>query len=156
MLVYRICKKTEIEKIFIDNNFANVGYNFSISNLNNHNYNENCKYLHFFPQKGFIFYLGTLKDRYICIYDIPEDILNRCKGIGYYWNFINYSTLNEVTEYAIENYAVDLEFLKQVGYIKKDIEFEDYLDDYDLSNFIDIIYTSTDDKKLVLKKIGAI
>lgn len=59
-------------------------------------------------------------------------------------------------EYAIENYAVDLEFLKQVGYIKKDIEFEDYLDDDDLSNFIDIIYTSTDDKKLVLKKIGAI
>ena len=79
MLVYRICKKSELERIFEDNNFTNVGYNFPVSDLNTHNYTENSKYLHFFLKKESIFYLRTLKDRYICIYDIPEDILNRYK-----------------------------------------------------------------------------
>lgn len=152
MIVYRICKRTELQKIFEYNNFTNVGYNFSILDLNTHNYNKNSKYLHFFKNKESIFYLRTLKDRYICVYDIPEDILNRYKGIGYYLDYINYRILNEVTEYAIENNVIDLKFLKQVGYIKRDIEFEEYLDDCDLTDFIEIIYTCTGDKKLVLKK----
>ena len=77
MLVYRICKKSELERIFEDTNFTSVGYNFPVFDLNIHNYTENSKYLHFFLKKESIFYLRTLKDRYICIYDIPEDILNR-------------------------------------------------------------------------------
>lgn len=152
MIVYRICKKEELQKVIEDNNFTNTGYNFSVSDLNTHNYNKNSKYLHFFLNKESIFYLRTLKDRYICVYDIPEDILNRYKGIGYYWDYINYRTLNKVTEYAIENKVIDLKFLKQVSYIKRDIDFEEYLDDYEMRNFIEIIYNCIEDKKLVLKK----
>lgn len=152
MIVYRICKMAELKKIFEDNNFTNVGYNFSNSDLNTHNYNKSSKYLHFFLNKDSIFYLRTLKDRFICVYDIPEYILNRYKGIGYYWDYINYRTLNEVIEYAIENNVIDLKFLKRVSYIKCDVEFEEYLVDNNMTNFTEIIYTCVDDKKLVLKK----
>lgn len=152
MIVYRICKKEELEKIFMDNSFLNVGYKFDISNLNTHQYNKNSRYLHFFLDKDSMFYLRTLKDRYVCIYDIPCDILKKYEGIGYYYDYINYSNLNEVIECAVETSNIKIDYLKQVSYIKKDIDYEDLIDDYDLSEFVDAIYNSVDEKRLVLEK----
>ena len=152
MVVYRVCKKEELKKILEDNSFRNIGYNFFDSNLNTHKYNINSKYLHFFLNKDSILYLRTLKDRYICIYDIPEDILKQSEGIGYYWDYINYRVLNEVTEYAVESSNIKMIYLKQVSYIKKDIDDEEFLDDYDLSEYVDTIYNSVEGKRLLLKK----
>ena len=67
MLVYRICKKDEIDNILNNKSFVNVGNNYNYSCINNHNYNENKKYLHFFLNLDSILYLRTLKDRYLCI-----------------------------------------------------------------------------------------
>lgn len=152
MLVYRVCKNIEFKKILNENNFNNIGNYFTKTNLNTHNYDEKYKYLHFFKDKESIFYLRTLKDRYLCIYDIPEEILSKYIGTGYYWDFINYKDLNDVVEYAIENEAIDISFLKQVAYIKCDIEYEDYLDDNELIDYVDVIYSFMDNKKRILKK----
>ena len=49
MVVYRICKKEEIEHIFNDKNFKNVGKIFEINkNTNTHLYTADKKYIHFF------------------------------------------------------------------------------------------------------------
>ena len=44
-----------------------------------------------------------------------------------------------------------MSFLKSVGYIKEDIDFDDFIDDYDTVNFIDAIYDSNNEKKLSLR-----
>lgn len=152
MIVYRVCKNEELQIIFKDNGFTNVGYNFNDSNLNTHQYSKNNKYLHFFLNKDSIFYLRTLKDRYICIYDIPEEILNKYEGMGYYWDYINYKTLNEVVEYAIEISNIRMEYLKQVSYIKQDLDYEALLEDCDLSEYVDVIYNRMNEKRFLLKK----
>lgn len=150
MIVYRVCKEDEINLIFANKDFLDVGSNFSCSEISTHKYNENKKYLHFFQKKDSILYLGVLKGRYICTYDIPEDILECHRGIGYYYNYFNYRNLNAVEEYAIETDLIKMSFLKSVGYIKEDIDFDDFIDDYDTANFIDVIYDSNNEKKLSL------
>lgn len=151
MIVYRICKKEEIQEIFRDNSFTNVGSYSCDSNLNTHHYDKNNKYLHFFLNKDSIFYLRTLKDRYICVYDMPEDILEQYKGIGYYWDYINYKNLNEVIEYAVEISNIKMAYLKQIGYIKQDLDYEDFLEDDVLMGYVDVIYNNISEKRLVLK-----
>ena len=58
MYVYRICDKEEIDIIFNYKSFKLVGdygskyiKNQIERNVNNHNYDENEKYLHFFKKK---------------------------------------------------------------------------------------------------------
>lgn len=151
VIVYRICKKEELYEIFKGNSFINSGSACSITRLNTHRYESSNKYLHFFQNKSNIFYLRTLKDRYLCVYDIPSDILQKHKGVGYYWDYINFKTLNEVVEYAIETDDMNFEYLKQVSYIKKDIDYDDLIDDYNLTDFLELIYNSVTEKSLVKK-----
>ena len=117
MLVYRICKKDEIEKIFKEKSFENIGRYFQInSSLNNHNYEDVYRYMHFFDDKVNILYLN-LSNHYLCTYDIPEDILCKYVGIGYYWDFEFLEHLENVKEYAVKSEEMDISFLKQVDYI---------------------------------------
>lgn len=157
MLVYRICKKDEIDNILNNKSFVNVGNNYNYSCINNHNYNENKKYLHFFLNLDSILYLRTLKDRYLCIYDIDDNILNKNEGLGYYLNYISYSTLDEVIEFRLENKEINFDYLKQVYYINKYIDYEEFLDNFDISKFSDIIYNTkertTSEKPTLLKKV---
>lgn len=157
MLVYRICKKDEIDNILNNKSFVNVGNNYNYSCINNHNYNENKKYLHFFLNLDSILYLRTLKDRYLCIYDIDDNILNKNEGLGYYLNYISYSTLDEVIEFRLENKEINFDYLKQVYYINKYIDYEEFLDNFDISKFSDIIYNTkertTSEKPILLKKV---
>ena len=51
-------------------------------------------------------------------------IENQTKGIGYYLNFINFTNLDEVTEYAIESEQVEFKYLKQVYAVKFDLDFD--------------------------------
>ena len=157
MLVYRICKKDEIDNILNNKSFVNVGNNFNYSCINNHNYNENKKYLHFFLNLDSILYLRTLKDRYLCIYDIDDNILNKNEGLGYYLNYISYNTLDEVIEYRLENTDINFNDLKQVYYINNYIDYEDFLDNFDISKFFEIIYNTKErttlEKPTLLKKV---
>ena len=157
MLVYRICKKDEIDNILNNKSFVNVGNNYNYSCINNHNYNKDKKYLHFFLNLDSILYLRTLKDRYLCIYDIDDNILNKNEGLGYYLNYISYSTLDEVIEFRLENKEINFDYLKQVYYINKYIDYEEFLDNFDMSKFSDIIYNTkertTSEKPILLKKV---
>lgn len=142
MIVYRVCKKNEIDKIFEDNNFQNVGSNYYGTTINNHDYDVEKKYLHFFQNIDSILFLKTLKDRYLCVYDIPDNILNENVGIGHYWDFINYSDLKEALEYAISTDILTMDNLKQIYYIKNEIDYEELLEN-DIDSFIDIVYNKS-------------
>ena len=157
MLVYRVCKKEEIDNILSDKSFINVGNNFNYSCINNHSYNKEKKYLHFFLNLDSILYLRTLKDRYLCIYDIEDNILNKNKGLGYYLNYISYNTLDEVIEYRLENKDINFDNLKQVYYINNYIDYEDLLYNFDILRFTDIIYNTEErilsEKPMLIKKV---
>ena len=158
MVVYRVCKKEEIDNILDDKSFMNVGNNFNYSCINNHSYNKDKKYLHFFLNLDSILYLRTLKDRYICIYDIEDNLLKRNEGIGYYLNYVSYNTLDEVIEYKLENKELNFNNLKQVYYIDKYIDYEDFFDNFDISKIADMIYDVGDMKtksknSMILKKV---
>ena len=147
MLVYRICDEDEIDSILGKHSFENVGGYGSryikrqkTKNINNHDYNENEKYLHFFKDKGSICYMSTNKGRYICVYDIPKAILNESYGIGKYWECFNFSYLEDVEEYAIKTKYLKFDYLVKVDRIYKYIDAEDYLYDHSLDGHLDPIY----------------
>lgn len=158
MLVYRICDKEEIDKLFENYNIEDIGFKivdknyYGVYKPNNHKYKNNKKYLHFFKDLENIFYLSTKKDRYICTYEIDDKILNKTKGIGKYLNFINYIHLIEVEEYAINIKLLDFNNLLKVDLIEEDIDYEDFLNDNSLSCYIKNIYEKEDIKKLEKSK----
>lgn len=157
MIVYRVCKKDEIDNILSNKSFINVGNNFNYSCKNNHSYNKDKKYLHFFLNLDSILYLRTLKDRYLCIYEIDDDLLKKNEGLGYYLNYVSYNNLDEVIEYRLENKDINFDNLKQVYYINKDIDYEDLLYNFDILESADIIYNveerTSSEKPTFLKKV---
>ena len=74
MLVYRVCSKEEIDKLFQNRDIKDIGNYCTKTDVNNHEYEENSKYIHFFKEKSSIFHF-LLRERYICEYDIPDEIL---------------------------------------------------------------------------------
>lgn len=142
MKVYRLCRKNEIDRILGSKNFEDVGDAFQNSDKNTHNYIPNEKYMHFFKDKSGLLYLNTLKDRYICVYDIPNEILDKHSGKGKYLNFIAFSFYDEVTEYAIPSKLINFNYLKSIEKIIKDIDYEDFYQDENLNGFVDNIFES--------------
>jgi len=154
MIVYRVCSEEEIKKILEEHDFSKIGNKFStlyIPKMNNHKYEPNQLYLHFFKDKGSILYLENLKKNYLCSYDIPNEILDKNSGIGYYWDLLNYSTLCNVPEYAIKSDEIIFDYLKEIDYINKEIDIEDYLEKQELTNFLKLKY-----KKRTISSINAI
>lgn len=149
MLVYRICKEKEISQIFNHYNFNEIGQYYKKTDINNHNYDENELYLHFFIKKDSIFYFNTTNGMYICTYDIPEDILEKYEGIGYYYDYINYRYICNVTEYAVKSREINFDFLERVELIKETIDIEDFLEEYELNGFLKIIYEKSTPKRLI-------
>jgi len=149
VLVYRICSKQEIEQILNYNEFTAIG-NYGLTylnnnkNKNNHMYKLDKLYLHFFKNKDSIFYMDTSEDRFICTYDIPEDILKTGMGMGQYPNYFNFNHLMNICEYAIESLLISFEYLLKVERIKEYIDIEDYMYDNELSEFVQIVYQKTE------------
>lgn len=142
MLVYRICKKDEIDMIFNDRNFKNVGKVCKINdNINTHVYKNNKKYIHFFKNKDSIFYLNTTKEMYVCTYDIPIYLLETHYGVGFYLDKFNFRNLEKVSEYAIENESISFNYLLRIEKILEYIDIDDYMHD-DISSKIETIYLS--------------
>lgn len=140
MLVYRICKKEEVDYILNNHNFTIVGQNSRPYKANNHHYEPTFYYMHFFKEFDSIFYMLTKKGRCICTYDIPEDILKKYQGMGVYTDYIVFRHEEYVTEYAIKTTEMRVEYLKRVEVLLADIDYEDMLDGFLDSSLIETIY----------------
>ena len=149
MEVYRLCDKKEIDEIFKNKDFKNAGSkgkkykkNEGEINLNNHHYNEDEMYMHFFPKFNNLFYLNLEKGMYLCLYDIPDDILNNNIGKGEYADPFDYRITRVVTEYCIKSKEIKFEYLQKVELLKKDVDYIDYLSGEPLDDFFEPVYTS--------------
>lgn len=130
MLVYRICSKREILSIINDNGFSNVGKLYENNvRLNNFKYDNNTKYLHFYSKLSDILYSDVSVGRYICVYQIPDEVLSKYSGVGYYLDYIDFRTLERVTEYAIPTSLLNINNLVGYSIIDKYLDYEDMMDE---------------------------
>ncbi len=154
MVIYRVCKKEEVKRILDERSFDNVGNFCKNTEINSHNYKENTKYLHFFKSKTDLLYLNTSKGMYICIYDIPTEILTKYHGFGKYNSYFEIAcsddkTINlvSVEEYAIPSNIIKFKHLKIIAEIIEYADIEDFYDDCYFSKCINIIYNKTSSKQ---------
>lgn len=125
MKVFRLCNKDEVENILNNRNFDKVGHECQKdSSKNTYQYLPNKNYMHFFGDAISLLYLYPSKGKMVCVYDIPDEILNNSKGKGLYLDFINFEDLKEVTEYAIESDKMQFEYLDKAYKIKEDLDFD--------------------------------
>lgn len=128
MLVYRLCKEVEIIEVLKSKKFKNVGKCFKPNkNTNTHKYMNGVKYLHFFDDMANLFHFDTAEGYYICTYDIPYQLLDEYKGIGYYLDLYNFKTFEQVVEYAIPGSQLSFDYLMRIEEIKEDMDFDDFL-----------------------------
>ena len=146
MVVYRLCKVGEVNKLLDSEDLESVAIPGKVfidkqqeKNVNSHNYNFKVSYLHFFKDLSSIFYFYT-EDKYICTYDIPDDKLEKYQGEGFYWDYRNFSKMEAVKEYAIPSFELSFSYLKRIDKIKEFINYEDYLFDPSLSEELETIY----------------
>ena len=151
MLVYRVSSQKEIDKLFQNRDIKDIGNYCTKTDVNNHEYEENSKYIHFFKEKSSIFHF-LLRGKYICEYDIPNEILEKYEGVGYYHNYYGFKSMVEVVEYAVKCCELDFNYLNKVEYSKEELEPEYYLDDPNLLKFVQSVYNKEKEKKLILKK----
>ena len=151
MVVYRLCNELEFQKILNTMSFNDIGslcsYN---SKLNNHKYQANQKYLHFFKDYNSLFYLCLKPGSYICAYDIPDNLLEKYVGIGQYLDIIFMRKLENAIEYAIPNDEILFDYLKRIDKVSKYIDYEDYLDG-DYKSSLETLYDKQ--SKILSKKI---
>lgn len=120
MNVYRVCNEQEVKYIVDNKNFDNVGRNIYCSlfgkTLNNtHDYEELGYYMHFFKDYSSINCWNYNVGDYICIYNIPQDILDNYAGTGIYDVLMNGSFERIILdEYAIPSRLINLDYLVSV------------------------------------------
>ena len=140
MKAYRLCREDEVRQILRDNSFKNIGGYYSNYGCNIHLYQSDKKYLHFFMKKSDLLYLRSMKGRYICEYEIPKRICDKHNGIGKYWDYVDFCELVEVKELAIPTDFIKIDYLRSINKIIKDIDYEDMIEDPDLTEFTQKIY----------------
>lgn len=159
MEVFRICNKDEIDKINSIENLSCVGSfgssfikNNEIRNINNHSYVSSERYLHFFKSKGNILYWYPKKGRYVCTYDLPDNILNGNLRYGKYISVFNYERIVDIEEYAVLSKMIKKNYLIKIEVLNDDIDFCD--DDYysSLDDFLDVVYGKGKNVKVLRKK----
>ena len=112
MEVYRLCNKDEVETILKNQNFEGIGHKCQNDiSKNTHQYMQGKDYMHFFEDEISLLYLYLSKGKMICVYDIPDDILNATIGRGFYLDFVNFEYMQEVAEYAIESDKMKFEYI---------------------------------------------
>ena len=141
MQVFRLCNKEEIENILSSRNFRNIGHACKVdSRKNTHQYVSNKKYMHFFSHETGILHMLPSKGKYICVYNIPDDILKKSEGIGHYYDFINFKSIQKIPEYAIENEEIRFNYLDKIYIIEHDLDFDYYPSSNEISSNISCIY----------------
>lgn len=150
MLVYRLCKKDEITSILDDGTFANAGgICENDSKRNTHNYEPGKRYVHFFSSITDLLFLFLERNRYICVYDIPEDILEKGKGTGYYLDYVFFEKLCSCEEYAIPVDEMQVPFLKEVRVITETVDYDEIMTSLPLDDFSKTIYEKGESKRLL-------
>lgn len=128
MKVYRLCNNDEIKSILKNRNFNTVGQNFEINpEKNTHKYLQDIEYLHFFKKPISLLYLSLLKGKYICVYNIPDNILQQYEGTGLYLDFIFFRNLHELKEYAVPCGKLKLSYIERIYEIIELIDFDEYI-----------------------------
>ncbi len=141
MQVFRLCKYEEFKSILEKRNFKYIGQEFQInSQKNTHQYLQNVKYMHFFKDEISLLYLEGHKGDYVFVYDIPDEILNVSSGYGFYFDFINFSSINKITEYAIDAKKIGFEHIKRVYSIIQDLDFDYFPEVSEIYNNLFCIY----------------
>ena len=149
MVVYRLCSESEFQKILDTMSFDDIGSLCSDNRkLNNHKYQINKKYLHFFKDYDSLFYLYLKPESYICTYNIPDELLEEYIGIGEYLDIVFMRKVESVIEYAIPNDEIVFDYLKRIERVIKYIDYEEYLND-DYKSSLEKVY---DRESMVLKK----
>lgn len=140
MKLYRLCNKTEVELIFKERNFINVGHECYDNHTCTHRYKYGINYMHFFDNEINLLYMNPSKEKYVCIYNVPVEILENSLGKGMYLDFINLKNIEKVDEYAIESEKIRFEYLKMVYSINNMVDF-DYVPDKDeIYSYFNILY----------------
>lgn len=142
MKVFRLCRGDEVDCVLVEKTFANVGNYCCDSDRNSHNYKDGVKYMHFFKKQSDLLYLNTFKGRFICVYDIPEDLLLKHYGQGKYMDYISFSSLRDVEEYAIPSENMSFNYLQSIDKIIEDIDVEDMYDGSILTGLIEEVYVN--------------
>ena len=142
MKVYRLCDKNEIDIVFKSKSFNSVGNKFEIDpKKNTHQYLQDTEYIHFFKKPISLLYLSLLKGKYICVYNIPDSILQQYEGTGLYLDFIFFRNLHQIAEYAIPSKNLEFNYLEKIFLINEDIDFEYYPESTDeVMNSLTCIY----------------
>lgn len=151
MIVYRVCHIDELDDL-IKGNFEGLGKEYSreiMKDTNTHMYHDGVKYLHFFERIESIMYLRRVNGFYLCYYDIPEDLLDKGKGEGYYVKLDTMDRLVNVSEFAIPTSDLSMNNLIKIDRINSRIDLDDYIEDPDLTRFMQEMYTVDKDKRLV-------
>lgn len=117
MLVYRFCKKNEIDMLFNNMMFRNMNKLFETENQININ---SC-----ISNKNNIPYTNTKQDMFICTYNIPKCLLKNYPDINYYYNKIYFSYSEKVSEDIIKNKFINFNSLLRIEKILGNIE--DYM-----------------------------
>lgn len=152
MIVYRVCTQEELDRILSGVDYCEIGNKFSVNStisLNTHDYDIDYNYLHFFDELGNIIFLGALKNNYVCYYDIPDDLLEKSKGLGFYQDPEFFFIDAKVPEYAIQSRFIKRNYLIGVDLIKEEMDLGDYLDDPSLGSFLEHKYLKGIDNELV-------
>lgn len=144
MILYRVCKEDEMNAI-LSGDMNNVGRYCMDTCVNNHKYDSDKKYLHFFTAYEHIFYLNLSEGFYICEYDIPDELLEGKLGIGVYTDLVKFKTSVNIAEYAIDASSIDLNYLLKAQRICKYLDIDDYFWGI-LDEDLELIY-SKDGKK---------
>ena len=143
MQVYRLSNKDEVERILSTHSFDGIGKEREVNpKLNNHSYQSNTRYLHFFKDFSSIFYLFPDEGKYICTYDFPEEILSSTMGEGKYLDYLFYRNLQTTHEYAIPEERINFSHLVGISRINRELEVEDYIADKTLGELVTPIYTA--------------
>lgn len=103
----------------------------------------------FSKKKSALAYLYLREGRFICTYDIPDNILSETYGIGYYLDYINFERLDECEEYAIPTELLHFANLVEASIITQEIDSEDYIDDSILNDSTRVIYSKGKAKRLL-------
>lgn len=125
MKVYRICNIDEYNIILNEHSLSSIGrIPKNDKMLNDHNYQADTRYMHFFQRMIDIGHWLTEEGRYLCTYDIPDDLLEKHKGTGRYPVYQEWA---EVSEYAIPSSLISFDYLKKMEYMDPSISWDDLI-----------------------------
>ena len=141
MKLYRLCNFMEYE--YMMRNSRLLGNTFLInSKVNSHCYKLKTRYLHFFSEAINLLYLNTYSGNYVCMYDIDDELLIGCFGVGKYFDLFDFKKIVQVGEYAVPVKKLEFDNLKEIYLIQRSIFAEDYLYNSDLFSYMEKVYDS--------------